>query len=144
MIFSTDNTEICFQEMPILTVRKIAGLKLLAGRLSVFQLMEGLMGVWRGASSLWLASPSRLCVFGKGTEKKTCKPHSIWKLQSDDVLLWGSTSKDLVCLFVFQCNWLQLEKRLFHSTHFSKVLTGSSPLCQGRQKLMQSEMKLLS
>lgn len=45
MIFSTDNTEICFQEMPILTVRKIVGLKLLAGRLSVFQLMEGLMGV---------------------------------------------------------------------------------------------------
>lgn len=38
------------------------------------------------------------------------------------------------CLFV--CISVQLtavEKRLTHSTHFSKALAGSSPLCQGKQ-----------
>lgn len=63
-----------FSGKTYLSIKKIVGCKLLAVSLIVFQLMEGLSGIWKGASNSWLASPSGLCAFGKGTSKETHEP----------------------------------------------------------------------
>lgn len=83
-----------FSGKTYLSIKKIVGCKLLAVSLTVFQLMEGLSGIWKGASNSWLASPSGLCAFGKGTSKETHEPKA-----------FGSCSQLNCCKGVLQGTW---------------------------------------